>query len=263
MIEVVGVSFKDKGRIYYFLPNKLNIHKNINVVVETGKGMQFGKVETETIKLPEHKIVSPLKKIVRIASNKDFEQHKNNIRDAEKALQRCKKMIEDKKMDMQIINASYTFDRDQLIFQFIADKRVDFRDFVKELASIYKTRIEMRQVGVRDKAREVGGLGHCGRTFCCAKFLNDFDTVSINMAKNQNLALNPNKINGVCGRLLCCLNYEDNHYKECRKNMPKMGSRVKTASGEGKVVSLDILKQTYRVDIPEIGIVENSVDGSN
>lgn len=263
MIEVIGVSFKEKGRIYYFLPNKLDISKNINVIVETGKGLQYGKVETEIIKISEHKVVSPLKNVIRIASTKDGEQNQNNIKDAEKALQRCKKMIEDKKMEMQVINASYTFDRDQLIFQFIADKRVDFRDFVKELASIYKTRIEMRQVGVRDKAREIGGLGPCGRTFCCSKFLNDFDAVSINMAKNQNLALNPNKINGVCGRLLCCLNYEDETYKECRRNMPKIGSRVKTASGEGKVIGLDILRQTYRVDVPEVGITENKADGSN
>ena len=157
---------------------------------------------------------------------------------------------------MYILDASYTFDRSQLIFKFIANDRVDFRKLAKELASMYKTRIELRQVGVRDKAREIGGCGQCGQPLCCARFLKDMDLVSINMAKNQNIALNPSKINGVCGRLLCCLKYEDENYKECRKCLPKLGSKVMTEKGEGKVISVDVLKKQYEVDIPSIGVVE-------
>ena len=157
---------------------------------------------------------------------------------------------------MYIIDASYTLDRSQLFFRFMADERVDFRSLAKDLATIYKTRIELRQVGVRDKAKEVGGYGSCGRPLCCAKYLSDFDSVSINMAKNQNIALNPTKINGVCGRLLCCLKYEDECYKDLRQGLPKVGKKVQTEQGEGKVISIDVLKGTYRVNIPEVGIVE-------
>jgi len=159
-------------------------------------------------------------------------------------------------MNMQIIEANYTFDRDKLVFKFVADNRIDFRELAKKLASIYKTRIELMQVGVRDKAKEIGGYGQCGRQLCCHKFLNDIESVSISMAKNQNISLNPNKINGVCGRLLCCLKYEDVCYKDCRKKLPKIGDVIETKEGKGTVVGLDILKQKYRVNIPEIGIVE-------
>ena len=157
---------------------------------------------------------------------------------------------------MQIIDASYTFDKDQLVFRFLADNRVDFRTLAKELASIYRTRIELRQIGVRDKAKEIGGIGPCGRTFCCSKFLKEFESVSINLAKHQGIALNPSKINGVCGRLLCCLKYEDECYKECGKCVPNVGKKVSTPKGEGRVVSVDILKKKYVVNVPGVGNVE-------
>lgn len=256
MIEVIGVTFKDKGRIYYFSPKNLKLKKNITVVVETERGIHFGKVVTDVIEVDEKNLKSPLKKIIRIASKQDYENHKKNIKDATVALSKCKELVLKYSLEMQIIDAEYTLDRDQLVFHFIADNRIDFRTLAKDLASIYKTRIELRQVGVRDKAKEIGGIGPCGRAFCCAKFLNNFDSVSINMAKNQNISLNPNKINGVCGRLLCCLNYEDEEYQKCRKCLPEIGQRVKIKEGTGTVVNLDILAKSYIVDIPEIGRVK-------
>lgn len=256
MVEVVGISFKEKGRLYYFLPNNLNLKKNLTVIVQTEKGLQFGKIETDIVNFDENKINTPLKKVLRVASKQDYDQHRNNIQNAKEALKRCRQIVEKKELKMQIIDATYTFDRDQLIFRFLADNRIDFRDLAKELASIYKTRIELRQIGVRDKAKEVGGCGMCGRPFCCSRFLSDFAAVSINMAKNQNLALNPNNINGACGRLLCCLNYENECYKECHKDLPEVGQSVNTTKGEGKVISVNVLDRTYRVNIPDIGVIE-------
>ena len=175
MIEVIGVSFKDKGRIYYFLPRNLKLKKNVTVVVETERGLQFGKVVTDLIKIDEKKFPSPLKKISRIASRQDYENNKRNIKDAEKALKKCRSLVSKHRLDMQIIDASYTLDRDQLVFHFVSDSRVDFRNLAKDLAAIYKTRIELRQVGVRDEAKDIGGFGPCGRKLCCASFLNDFE----------------------------------------------------------------------------------------
>lgn len=264
MIDVVGVSFGENVRVYYFLLNKLKVKKNMNVIVETERGLQYGKVTTNIISLDESRIKFPLKPLLRIATSKDMNQNKKNVEDAEKAMSKCKNLVKKYKLNMKIIDASYTFNRDQLLFHFLADNRIDFRNLAKELASIYKTRIELRQVGVRDKAREIGGYGPCGKQLCCAQFLYDFDSVSINMAKNQNISLNPTKINGVCGRLLCCLKYEDETYKEYGRNMPKVGKKVKIEQGEGKVVKVDVLKQTYQVDIPKIGIIEvENKNGSN
>ncbi len=256
MIKVVGVSFKENGKVYYFLPGNINLKKNITVIVQTERGLQFGKVVTNIIELEENKINSSLKQIIRIASKKDFHDHLKNLKDAKDALAKCKSIVEKENLPMQVIDCEFTFDRSQLIFKFISDNRIDFRNVVKQLASIYKTRIELRQVGVRDKAKEVGGIGVCGCKLCCARFLKDLESVSINMAKNQNIALNPNKINGVCGRLLCCLKYEDECYKDCRKCLPKIGDIVETEKGKGTVVSLDILKKTYKVDVKDIGIIE-------
>ena len=201
--------------------------------------------------------------VVRVCSKKDKEIHEKNIAEAKKALKKCKELVEKYELNMMILDANYTFDRGQLLFTFLSDNRVDFRTLAKDLANIYKTRIELRQVGVRDKAKEVGGYGSSGRELCCSKFLCDFDSVSINMAKNQNIALNPTKINGVCGRLLCCLKYEDECYKELSKKLPKVGKKVETEAGEGKVISIDILKQTYRVDVKDKGIVEVDLNESN
>jgi cell fate regulator YaaT (PSP1 superfamily) len=263
MIEVVGVSFSGSSKIYYFSPNGYKIKKGINVIVRTERGLQFGTVELENTKIEEHKIKSALNEVIRISSKKDYEKHLKNIEDAKKAIKKCKELVENNKLNMMILDANYTFDKSQLLFTFLADNRVDFRKLAKDLANIYKTRIELRQVGVRDKAKEVGGYGCCGRPLCCSKFLSDFDSVSINMAKNQNIALNPTKINGVCGRLLCCLKYEDECYKECAKKLPKVGKKVQTEFGEGKVISTEILKQTYRVDVKDHGIVEVSVNEGN
>lgn len=258
MINAIGVSFKENGKIYYFDPGKINIKKNVTVIVQTERGLQFGKSVTDLIELEENKLTSPLKKIVRIASKKDYQNHLKNLKDSSEALIRCKSIIEENNIDMQIIDANFTFDRSQLVFRFISDNRVDFRNLAKKLASIYKTRIELRQIGVRDKAKEVGGIGVCGCKLCCSRFLKDLESVSINMAKNQNISLNPNKINGVCGRLLCCLKYEDECYKECRKCLPKIGDIVNTEKGSGTVISLDVLKKEYKVDVSDVGIIDVS-----
>ena len=263
MIEVVGVSFKRNGKVYYFSPNGIKVEKDDNVIVKTERGLQFGTVEVANKEISSNQLNSALSNIVRIASKKDIEQNSKNIENSKEALKKCKELIEKYNLEMMVLDASYTFDRNQLLFTFIADSRVDFRKLAKDLATIYKTRIELRQVGVRDKAKEIGGYGSCGRPLCCSKFLCDFDSVSINMAKNQNIALNPTKINGCCGRLLCCLKYEDECYKELNKNLPKVGKKVKTDKGEGKVISVDVLKQKYRVSVPDNGIVEVDLNESN
>jgi cell fate regulator YaaT (PSP1 superfamily) len=256
MFDVYGISFEGKDRIYYFSPNHLDIKKNDEVIVETERGLQFGYVKTDLMTINETKLHGPLKYVVRIANKEDLKKHQTNNEDAKEAAKTCRNMVEDMHIDMKIIDAEYMFDRSQLMFHFLSDNRVDFRALAKELASIYKTRIELRQVGVRDKAKNVGGIGPCGRCLCCSKFLNDFDSVSINMAKNQNLSLNPTKVNGLCGRLLCCLKYEDDCYLECHKYVPNIGSKYKTDKGEGTVVSVDVLQRKFRVDVPEVGIVE-------
>lgn len=263
MIEVVGVTFKKNGQVYYFLPNNLKLNKGQTVIVKTERGLQFGTIQLENEKIKSSKIKTSLNEVIRVASKKDYEKHLKNIEDSRYALKKCKNLVEKYKLNMIILDANYTFDRDQLLFTFLADSRIDFRKLAKDLALIYKTRIELRQVGVRDKAKEVGGYGSCGRELCCSKFLCDFDSVSINMAKNQGIALNPNKINGICGRLLCCLKYENECYKELSKNFPKIGKKVETKFGEGKVISTDPLKQTYRVNVKDKGIVEVDLSESN
>ena len=260
MIEVVSITFKEKGKAYFFSPNSIDLITGDSVIVETDRGMQIGFVVGDIIKIEEKKLSSALKSVIRKATEEDLKTSKKNVDDASRALEKCRNLVLKYKLNMNVIDASYTFDKKQLLFRFVSDNRIDFRDLAKELASIYKTRIELRQVGVRDKAKEIGGVGHCGRGFCCSRFLTDFDSVSINMAKDQNLALNPNKINGACGRLLCCLKFEDDCYKECRKGMPSVGKRIKTDHGEGIVVSLSILERKYTVDIPEKGRIEIKLD---
>ena len=260
-MKVVGIAFDNNKQIYYFNPKTFDLRRNVTVIVETERGLQFGKVILPPFEIEEEKIKSVLKNVIRISTKKDYLEYKKNIRDAELALIKCKKLIEKLDLNMQVMDANFTFDRAQLLFRFLSDNRVDFRQLAKELANIYKTRIELRQVGVRDKAKEIGGCGLCGRQLCCARFNSDMSSVSINMAKNQNISLNPNKINGVCGRLLCCLKYEDETYKEYKKDLPKVGSIVDTLKGRGKVISIDILNKKYNVDIKDVGIVE--IDGSN
>ena len=263
MIDVVGVSFKRNGKIYYFLPDDFKLKKNDKVIVKTEKGLQLGTIDLEKFSLEENKIKNSLNSVIRLCTKKDIDINEKNVKDAKIALQKCKKLVEKYKLNMFIMDASYTFDRSQLLFTFLADSRIDFRNLAKELANLYKTRIELRQVGIRDKAREIGGYGCCGRPLCCSKFLYDFDSVSINMAKNQNIALNPNKINGCCGRLLCCLKYEDDYYKECSKHLPKIGKKVNTPEGEGRVISVDVLRKKYKVDVKDKGIIEVVNDESN
>lgn len=263
MIKAVGISFKENGKVYHFSPNGQICKVGDRVIVETERGSQLGIVRTEEFDLKDEVLKTSLSLIQRIATSNDISKHEKNINDAKEAVKKCRELIEKYSLNMYIIDANFTFDRNQLFIRFMADERVDFRSLAKELANIYKTRIELRQVGVRDKAKEIGGYGPCGRGLCCAKFMADFDSVSINMAKNQNIALNPTKINGTCGRLMCCLKYEDEGYKECRKGLPKEGKKIITPEGEGKVISVDVLRGTYRVNIPNTGIVEFSRDNES
>ena len=255
-MKVCGVKFKDTGKVYYFKYEDMDLKKNLTVVVETEKGEQFAKVTDIDIKESKNINIENMKAVLRISTKKDYNNYLNNLKESKLALDYAKELAKKMNIKMKILDASYTLDRKQLIFNFISDDRVDFRDLVKELAAKYKTRIELHQIGVRDKSKEIGGLGHCGRPLCCASFLNGIDTISINMAKNQNIALNPSKINGACGRLLCCLKYEDDCYKNLKKTLPEIGKTINTEQGSGKVVSVDILNQCYEVNIPEIGIVK-------
>lgn len=247
---VVGIKLNENGKTYYFNSNGFNLKDGDNVIVETEKGLQYGTVTTTSIDESKDNNLE-YKNVIRIANKNDYKKHMANLRDADKAVVKCNYLINQYGLEMKIIDASYTFDREQLIFRFVSDNRVDFRQLAKDLGAIFKTRIELRQVGIRDKAKEVGGFGPCGRKLCCNNFLTEFDSVSINMAKNQNLSLNPTKINGVCGRLLCCLKYENDNYTEYKKGLPEVGHRVKTEKGEGKVLSVDVFKRTYKVLLPE------------
>lgn len=251
MVKVVGIKFNNGGRIYYFSPGKLNIKINDNVIVETERGIQFATVATDIISQDSDKVFLPLKDVIRIATKEDKTINLKNISDANKALEYAKKIVEKEQLDMKLYEASYTFDRKKLVFKFVADERVDFRELAKLLAAKYKTRIELRQIGVRDKAKEIGGFGPCGRPLCCSDFLTNFDSVSINMAKNQGIALNPTKINGVCGRLLCCLGFEDGTYTEYKKDLPKQGEMIKYEGKVGRVSELNILKRSYKIKTEE------------
>lgn len=248
MSKAVGVSFGDRGKTYYFSTNKLELKKGMNVIVETEKGQQFGQVVLPSFDIAPKDLGMPLKDVLRIANEKDETQNLKNKEDSSKALLKARNVVLSLNMNMRIIEASYNFDRSQLLFYFLSDSRVDFRELAKKLAQLYKTRIELRQIGVRDKAKEVGGLGPCGRFLCCSSFLTDFNSVSINMAKNQMLALNPSKINGVCGRLLCCLNYEDETYTELKKGLPNVGQHFDNGDVNGRVVGVNILKRTVNVE---------------
>lgn len=248
MSRVVGVAFDQNGKNYLFSCNNIELIKGNNIIVETERGLQYGQVVVSPYEVSDDDIGFPLKDIIRVATKEDLEQHLKNKNDALLALSKSRELVNSLNLNMRIIDASYTFDRKQLLFNFLADSRIDFRELAKKLAQVYKTRIELRQIGVRDKAKEIGGLGPCGRFLCCSTFLTDFNSVSINMAKNQMLALNPSKINGLCGRLLCCLNYEDDNYTELKKEMPSLGQVFKNDQVEGKVVSLNLIKRTATIE---------------
>ncbi len=246
-MNIYGVRLNETKKNYYFEAQG-KIYINTNVIVETEKGLQYGKV-VEKVAKEKIKELGEIKKIVRISTKDDYKNYLKNLKDAELALKKAQEVANKMNLKMRFLGASYTFDRKQLLFSFAAEERIDFRDLTKKLASIYKPRIELRQIGARDKAANVGGIGQCGRVLCCNSFLKTLESVSMNMAKNQNLALNPTKINGGCGRLLCCLAYEDECYKEARKGLPTIGSIIKYENVEGKVVNVDILNRIIKIDI--------------
>ena len=263
MPKIVGIAFNKKGKIYNFDPMDFQLSLNEEVIVETEKGLQYGYVMSEIKELDEKDFTIPLKPVVRIATKKDNANQLKNINDAEQALVKAREIVEELDLDMRLLDSSYTYDRKQLLFNFIADERIDFRELAKRLAQVYKTRIELRQIGIRDKAKEIGGIGPCGRLLCCNTFLTDLNGVTINMAKNQMLSLNPTKINGVCGRLLCCLNYEDSVYTELKKVLPEIGDDYDDGNIKGKVINIEVLKQKIEVEDQNKNIIEVYVNNGN
>lgn len=260
-MEVIGVRFKKAGKIYYFDPGNETISLDSYVIVETVRGIEFGKVVITNKHVDEEDVVLPLKKVIRVADDKDKLTVVENQEQATKAFHICSDKIKQHKLDMNLVEVEYTFDRNKIIFYFTADGRVDFRNLVKDLASMFKTRIELRQIGVRDEAKMLGGIGPCGRMLCCSTFLGDFEPVSIKMAKDQNLSLNPAKISGLCGRLMCCLKYENDDYETAKRDLPDIGKAITTPFGKGKVVGLNILERLVQIEIPEKErVVEYTLD---
>ena len=248
MIKVIGVRFRTAGKIYYFAPGTLEIKKGDHVIVETARGIEYGTVVGEPREVEDEKVVQPLKSVLRVATTKDDEQEAANKQKEKDAFQICLEKIKKHELPMKLIDAEYTFDNNKVLFYFTADGRIDFRELVKDLASVFKTRIELRQIGVRDETKIVGGIGICGRPLCCHTHLSEFVPVSIKMAKEQNLSLNPTKISGVCGRLMCCLNHEEETYEELNRKLPNVGDFVTTADGlKGEVHSVNVLRQLVKV----------------
>lgn len=248
-MKICGVKFKDNGKIYNFKYDEMPLKKDLNVVVDTEKGEQLAKVVVVDVAENKNVNIDEMKSIIRIGTDEDYKAYEKNLKDSQEALKFARELAKKENCEMNLLDASFTLDRKQLSFNFIADERIDFRELVKGIAAKYKTRIELHQIGVRDKSKEIGGLGVCGRELCCASHLKNLETISINMAKNQNIALNPSKINGACGRLLCCLAYEDDVYTDHRQMLPKVGQMVHTPDGDAKVVSLDVLNKKYSVII--------------
>ncbi len=246
---VVGVRFKKAGKIYYFDPETKEYLYGQNVIVETARGMEFGTVVIPNRDVNNDDIVPPLKPVTRLATEADIAKNKENKEKEKEAFDVCIEKIKKHNLEMKLIATEITFDNNKLIFYFTADGRIDFRDLVKDLAAIFRTRIELRQIGVRDEAKYLNGIGICGRSLCCATFLGDFHPVSIKMAKDQGLSLNPSKISGVCGRLMCCLKYEQNAYEDLLKNLPKEGDIIDTPEGTGEVLSVNVLKQVIKTAI--------------
>ena len=249
MATIVGVRFRNAGKLYYFSPGQLWPTAGDAVIVETVRGVEYGEVVTGVREVADAEVVQPLKPIIRIATVEDERHQRDNQRREREAYDICLRKIADHKLEMKLVSVEYTFDNSKILFYFTANGRVDFRALVKDLASVFKTRIELKQIGVRDEAKMMGGLGLCGRPVCCAQFMGDFQPVSIKMAKEQNLSLNPTKISGVCGRLMCCLKYEQDHYEATRKRMPRPGREVGTPDGVGTVQEINVLRETVRVRI--------------
>ncbi|MCY6484782.1 stage 0 sporulation family protein [Clostridium aestuarii] len=249
MITVVGIRFKKSGKIYYFSPNELDVKIGENVIVETVRGIEFGKCVIGPKDILEEEIIMPLKNVIRKAVDEDVEKDFENKKKQEEAFNVCVEKIQKHDLPMKLIDVEYTFDNNKIIFYFTADGRVDFRELVKDLAAVFRTRIELRQIGVRDEAKMIGGLGPCGRPMCCSSFLGDFAPVSIKMAKEQNLSLNPSKISGICGRLMCCLNYEQLTYENIKKELPRVASIVETPFGTGEVISNSVVKESVKIKV--------------
>ncbi|MBE5839496.1 PSP1 domain-containing protein [Butyrivibrio sp.] len=248
MTRVIGVRFRTAGKIYFFSPGKYVIKKGDHVIVETARGVEYGTVVGEPREVEDDEVVKPLKPVLRTASTKDDEQEKANREKEKEAFRVCLEKIRKHNLDMKLIDAEYTFDNNKILFYFTADGRIDFRELVKDLAAVFKTRIELRQIGVRDETKIIGGYGICGRPLCCHSYLSDFVPVSIKMAKEQSLSLNPTKISGVCGRLMCCLKNEEDVYEELNRKMPGIGDICKAKDGlEGEVSSVNILRQTIKI----------------
>lgn len=246
MIKVAGVRFKAAGKVYFFDPCGMELHAGDNVIVETARGVEFGTLSSELIEVGDEDIVSPLKPILRKADDSDLQRHEENVKKKEKALQLCQEKVDRRGLDMKLVDVEYTFDSYKVIFYFTADGRVDFRELVKDLAGVFRTRIELRQIGVRDETKMMGGIGSCGRELCCHAWLQDFEPVSIKMAKVQNLSLNPIKISGICGRLMCCLQYENDTYCKMKKGMPDVGERISTRDGKAVVTDVNILENRIK-----------------
>ena len=247
LYKVIGVRFKKAGKIYYFDPLDYELQIDDYVIVETARGVEYGKVAIAMQEVDENDVVLPLKKIIRPAREEDVEKVEENHIEAERAFAVGVEKIQEHRLDMKLVDVEYTFDKNKVIFYFTAEGRVDFRDLVKDLAAIFRTRIELRQIGVRDEAKMLGGIGPCGRMLCCSTFLGDFEPVSIKMAKDQGLSLNTTKISGICGRLMCCLNFENDTYEELKRSMPDYGQEIETPEGRGKVIGLNILSQVVTV----------------
>jgi len=260
MINVVGVRFKQVGKIYYFDPEGLNIEPGTPVIVETARGVEYGVAELGNREVQESAVVLPLKRVVRIATEADNQQEAQNKKREIEAFDICLEKIKAHKLDMKLIEVELAFDLTKILFYFTSEGRVDFRELVKDLAAVFRMRIELRQIGVRDEAKMLNGIGICGKSLCCATFLSDFQPVSIKMAKEQSLSLNPAKISGICGRLMCCLKYEEETYEKLNKGMPGVGDIIKTSNGEGEVLSVNVLRQqvkaavrTKKQDDPMVG----------
>lgn len=249
MITVIGIRFRHAGKIYYFDPENATYGQGQHVIVETARGVEYGEVVIQNREIKDEEVVQPLKKVIRLATNEDDEKYKQNKAKEKEAFNICKEKIIKHGLDMKLIDVEYTFDNNKVLFYFTSYERVDFRELVKELASIFKTRIELRQIGVRDETKMCGGMGICGRKLCCNSFLGDFQPVSIKMAKEQNLSLNPIKISGICGRLMCCLKYEQDCYVEIRDRLPEVGDVVITPDGKGEVLSVNLLREQIKVAV--------------
>lgn len=249
MPEIVGIRFKDVGKIYYFAPNGIEFKAGDAAIVETIRGVEYGNVVLATKQVPDGEIVGQLKPVIRKATADDERAHKENLSKREKAMEIATEKITKHKLNMKLVDMEYTFDNTKVIFYFTAEGRVDFRELVKDLASVFRVRIELRQIGIRDECKLLGGLGPCGRPCCCNEHMGDFERVSIKMAKTQGLSLNPTKISGLCGRLMCCLKYENDHYSETTKFMPAIGSEIGTPDGKGIVQSVDLLRQRVKAFI--------------